>query len=389
MEKKPYYVMLTGGKNNAGDFMIKYRAFELMKRFRPDRDIVDVDAWHDRTDALLETFNGAKAIILTGGPSLRPSMYPDIYRALGNLDDIKVPILTMAVGWRAFPGEWHQTYNYALSEPTLKLLKKIEASGYRSSVRDYHTLNVLINRGFKSFMTTGCAVLFDLDYAGKPYVENEIGKVAFSLGVSFVQNSRHEAHMKEMIRALRNKYQGGKFDVAFHHSLGSRDFSRSYEGKETFYKKHAQFAEWLTKENISFTDISGSAENLINYYSGFDLHIGYRVHAHIFMCSVNRRSILIAEDGRGKALRDTINGLVLDNEFSSPNMIEQKGNKIFRIARRLNLLPAAVMPNKQVAKDLINNLNYEYTTGFSRVKRSRAVIDDLLGSMEFFLKQLP
>src|SRR5690349_2644592 len=192
--EKPYYVMLTGGKNNAGDFLIKYRAFELMKRLRPDRDIVDVDAWRDRDDSLLEIFNGAAAIILTGGPSLRHFMYPDIYKALGPLDDIKVPIVTMAVGWRAFPGEWHQTYNYKLSEPTLKLLKKIEESGYRSSLRDYHTLNVLVNRGFKSFMTTGCAGLFDMDYVSRPYAANDVKNISFSLGVSFVHNKTHEAH---------------------------------------------------------------------------------------------------------------------------------------------------------------------------------------------------
>ena len=31
MIDKDYYVTLTGGKNNAGDFLIKYRAFNLFK----------------------------------------------------------------------------------------------------------------------------------------------------------------------------------------------------------------------------------------------------------------------------------------------------------------------------------------------------------------------
>lgn len=381
--------MLTGGKNNAGDFLIKYRAFELMKRLRPDRDIVDVDAWRDRDDALLETFNGAQAIILTGGPSLRHFMYPDIYKALGNLDDIKTPIVTMAVGWRAFPGEWHQTYNYKLSDATLKLLNKIESSGYRSSVRDYHTLNVLVNRGFKSFVTTGCAGLFDLDYVGKPYSETKLERVSFSLGVSFVHNRVHEANAKQMVLALRDKYHNQHFDIAFHHSLKSEDFSKAYSDKAAFYKKHEEFANWLSANRISYTDISGSAENLINYYNQSDLHIGYRVHAHIFMCSVNRLSVLIAEDGRGKALRDTINGLVLDNEFGAYDEGQKKKSLYKRALLKLGVINPSVMPNKKIVGDLTANLGYEESTGFARIRTTRVVIDALYQQMKMFLDQLP
>lgn len=43
---KDYYVILTGSKNNAGDFLIKCRAKneKLFAALRPDRDIVDLDA---------------------------------------------------------------------------------------------------------------------------------------------------------------------------------------------------------------------------------------------------------------------------------------------------------------------------------------------------------
>lgn len=42
---KDYYVILTGSKNNAGDFLIKYRAKKLFAALRSDREIVDLDAW--------------------------------------------------------------------------------------------------------------------------------------------------------------------------------------------------------------------------------------------------------------------------------------------------------------------------------------------------------
>ena len=42
---KNYYVILTGGKNNAGDHLIKYRAKLLFKWLRSDREIIDLDGW--------------------------------------------------------------------------------------------------------------------------------------------------------------------------------------------------------------------------------------------------------------------------------------------------------------------------------------------------------
>jgi hypothetical protein len=387
MEKKPYYVLLTGSKNNAGDFLIKYRAKQLFKTIRPDRDLVDVDAWLERDDQLLKTFNGAQAVILMGGPALVPNMYPGVYKVLGNIDDIKVPIVTMAVGWRAFPGEWPQTYSYNFSESSLKLLKRIEASGYQSGVRDYHTLNVLLHKGFKSFVMTGCAALNDFDFIGKPYAENpEIKKVAFSLGVAFAKNQEHEHNFKKLVEGLHSKYQDKQFEVVFHHSLDEIKFNQAYKKKSTFFKKHKEFTQWLTSRGIGYTDISGSAENLVNYYNEVDLHIGYRVHAHIYMSSVNRLSVLISEDGRGKAQRDVINGLVLDSEFL--RSIDIRHSAWIRALMKLKLVKKAFV-NNFIAEDVLANLAYEEASGFDRIKRTRTMIDSLHLKMKIFIKQLP
>jgi hypothetical protein len=387
MEKKPYYVLLTGSKNNAGDFLIKYRAKQLFAAIRPDRGLVDIDAWKERDDELLKTFNGAQAVILMGGPALVPNMYPNVYKVLGNIDDITVPIVTMAVGWRAYPGEWPQTYSYNFSAPSLKLLERIEASGYQSSVRDYHTLNVLLHNGFKSFVMTGCAALNDFAFIGKPYEENPaIKKVAFSLGVAFTKNYEHENNFKKLITALHAKYKDKQFEVVFHHSLDELKFSQAYKKKSKFLKKHHEFTQWLSAAGIAYTDISGSAENLVNYYNQVDLHIGYRVHAHIYMSSVNRLSVLISEDGRGKAQRDVMNGLVIDSEFL--RSIDIRHSALIRALMKLKLVKKAFV-NNFIAEDVLANLAYEEASGFDRIKRSRMMIDALHLKMKTFIRQLP
>ena len=40
---KDQYVILTGSKNNAGDYLIKYRAKQLFANLRPDRKIIDIN----------------------------------------------------------------------------------------------------------------------------------------------------------------------------------------------------------------------------------------------------------------------------------------------------------------------------------------------------------
>jgi hypothetical protein len=53
---KNQYVILSGSKNNAGDFLIKYRAMELFKKLRPYRYFIDFNArekFDSKNDKLL------------------------------------------------------------------------------------------------------------------------------------------------------------------------------------------------------------------------------------------------------------------------------------------------------------------------------------------------
>ena len=215
-----YYVILTGSKNNAGDFLIKHRAKKLFTTLRPDREIVDLDAWIPFDDSVLDFVNNAKALILMGGPALQYAMRPNIYPMTKNLDDIKVPIITMGIGWKSGSGDWSDTYTYPLSKETLELLDRIQNSGYLSSVRDYHTINTLTFKGFDKFLMTGCPAYYDIDSIGKRVKINQnIKKIAFSLGVSFIHNASMEKMMKMEMLRLNDYFEDSTFEVVFHHAL--------------------------------------------------------------------------------------------------------------------------------------------------------------------------
>jgi len=381
---KEYYVTLTGGKNNAGDFLIKYRAFNLFKNLRPDREIIDFNEWEAIDDKKLEVINNSKALILLGGPGLMENLYPHIYKLRANLDDIKVPILMMGIGWKDANGDWNDTYTYPLSNNSLKLLNKIENSGYYSSVRGYHTLNTLQNHGFKNFLMTGCPAYYDIDYIDKKIEYKEIKKVAFSLGVSFINSENMESQMKNLILSLSEKYNDKIFEVVFHHSLDKEKIEKVY-GKSHLghVLEHLEFVKWLETNNISYVDISGSAENLINYYNDIDLHIGYRVHAHIFMNSIRKFSILLSEDGRGKEVAKTIGGIVIDA------YTEYKKDFISKVLNKLLKGYSRFKENLFVDKELLNSIEYESKIDYQRINGSYSTIDNNFEVMKKFIKQLP
>lgn len=380
--KKPYYVFLTGSKNNAGDYLIKYRAKRLLARIRPDREVIDIDGWKEFDQEILELVNNAEALILMGGPALQKNMYPGIYRLTKNLDDILVPILAMGIGWKSHDGAWDKSRNYPLYQSTLKLLSKIDNSGFKSSVRDYHTLNALQHNGYGSFIMTGCPALNDLTHLEAPALETgEVKKIAFSLGVSFLESKEMQKQMKSLILKLRSRFSESKFEVVFHHSL-DRKFLNTHNATSQHLNGHQKFAEWLLSNGIDYQDISGSAENLINYYSNVDLHIGYRVHAHIFMTSIGKRSVLISEDGRGKALKFVCDGLVLDGVDSISSSFVNK------VLRKLGITSGYKVADS-IADEVLEQLVYESQNEYPRMRKSQILLKDNYETMKEFILQLP
>ena len=366
------YVLLTGSKNNAGDFLIKHRAKQLFSTLRPDRSIIDIDRWNELTSEQLTTINSSKALILMGGPALQQNFYSGIYPLTSNLADIKVPIIMMGLGYKEHDGSWEKTSKYKLSDSSIVLLKRIDSNGYQSSVRDYHTLNVLLNKGIKNVIMTGCPALFDINYLAKaPVYPNKIKTIGFSLGVSYIESQTMDLQMKQCILKIKEYFNKSELTAYFHHSI--------YQ----LSRQQMEMVQWLKKNKINYKDISGSADNLIKAYSGCDLHIGYRVHSHIFSSSISKPSVLFAEDSRGRALQRVLGGLVLDACFPRENTFAK------RISSKLGIYIEKYSASKNLLEDTILNLENEIKNGFPRMLITRKNIDLHFEQMKKFISQLP
>lgn len=95
-----------------------------------------------------------------------------------------------------------------------------------------------------------------------------------------------------LLKKLKEKFNDAEILVSFHRGL---------EGSQ---RKIAKFAKNL---NIEIYDAHGAAFKL-GIYDDFDLHIGYRVHAHIYFLSMRKPSYLIMEDSRGYGIINTFGG---------------------------------------------------------------------------------
>ncbi len=380
---KDYYVILTGSKNNAGDYLIKYRAKKLFEQERTDRDVIDLNAWEKFDSKTLDIVNNSKALILMGGPALQKNMYPNVYRLTDTLDDVTAPVVTMGIGWYDKRGRWEDTYNYAISARSKNLLDKIAESKVVSSVRDYHTLNALNFLGYDNYLMTGCPAYYDLSIKQRSICVEKLNRVAFSLGVTFVDNPKMQDLMMSNILSLKNYFKDSIFEVVFHHSLDKEKYLSTPNASKLRAEKHLEFEAWLKKEKIKYVDISGSAENLINYYSGVDIHIGYRVHAHIFMNSIAKLSFLLAEDGRALGVGRVIGGLVFDG------YLDVKTGLLAKVLNRLLPFYNRYIPNNNVTIELLNSIEYELKHEFPRANGSQFLIESNYHLMKTFLKQLP
>ncbi|MGN8226125.1 hypothetical protein [Gracilimonas sp. BCB1] len=83
-----------------------------------------------------------------------------------------------------------------------------------------------------------------------------------------------------MIISLCNQFGEDCIQVMFHHSIDP-DYLKTPNPRVKLYNKNLEFANWLSENNITYKDISGSADDLMEEYNQANLHIGYRVHAHI------------------------------------------------------------------------------------------------------------
>jgi len=291
------YTLIYGAYKNMGDFLIYERTKDLLRKHKGMKDYLEIHAREESLDTYLDQVNATKAVIICGGPSIVWNMYPGKFQLSTNLADIKVPIIIMGAGWYGVPGDDATLERYTFNPSTMSLFERATADGQMISVRDHLTKRALINNGITNVSMTGCPSWYDLDYLHSDFLDpRPIKTVAFTPPARRLFHSQSIAVMS----MIRNFFPDARLLCSFHR--GITPDKRTSSSEAHWLRQLAQKARDLEFEVV---DASYGLEN-VRFYDECDLHIGYRVHGHLYFLAKRKPSFLIQEDGRGRGASEAL-----------------------------------------------------------------------------------
>lgn len=314
--------LLSGAYKNAGDFLIVQRCKELLKYLYDDIEIKEYKR-DKKLDENIHEINKSDVLIIAGGPAYVKNLYPNKIPLVDDLDSIKIPIFAMAMGWKGKNDNQKTVYSYSFDELTIKLLKRIEHDGFSLGCRDIYTQRVLNNVGIKNTIMTGCAAWYDIKNINNLSLnDNNISKIC----ISDPADPKYYNQFLDVIKFMKKRYSNANIRVIFHRGITSDNFTSKKDEKKIQY-----ICSEINKMGIKYLDIAYDYKGM-SIYDTCDLHIGYRVHAHIYNLSKRNKTILIEEDGRGAGVNHSLGLLGIKAyalKFNNDSFFYKISNKFF------------------------------------------------------------
>jgi hypothetical protein len=385
------YTLLTGAIKNAGDFLIAERAKILLTAYSKEKEFLEFHRWEPLDDKLAE-INKTKGVILCGGPGYRRDFYPETFRLTKNVSDIKIPIIPYGLGWCGQP--MYDPDKFSFSNSSKFLLRHINQTCEVTSCRDNITKEILNRYGFKNVVMTGCPTWYDLGSIGKKFEQpKEIRRVAVSMAQRSAFFEQNVELLEKVRELLQPSYPGLELWAVFHRGVAEDEFTAREEAKGL-----QGLRERAGSLDYTVHDISYGASGM-ELYRDCDLHVGFRVHAHIFFLSIREPTFLLHVDGRGRALSQTL-GLpdvpLLSKSAASLGLSRIKNALPSRlvhalgeigIARRVNEMGAPL--NQGAITTIVKDIETELMNGLPRFQKVDATLDNYFKEMVRFLKTLP
>ena len=242
--------------------------------------------------------------------------------------------------------------------------------------RDAQTLAILQRFGLPAVLT-GCPAWYDLEHLGRPLAPPaQLERIAFTPPELpfFREQSLAVARM------LRQRFPHAKLIAAFHRGIDEVDAHLTRASATN----NRMIADALTGLGYELANLSGDLARF-DLYDTCDLHVGYRVHAHIFCTSHRRPSILLHEDGRGRAQTESLGTAGLDAHHRPTWSRLLAGVSV--LGRRPHSV--GIEPASDLAERLDELLREEQARGFPRSASAAQLIDRQFEVMRGFIEALP
>lgn len=354
------------GTRNSGDDLIGKSLIKLIKEEKGNVDI-DVMRAADQEANQVKDFNQYKAVIAPAlSPTVKGKKLAPKYRStyLQEAYRRSIPVFVFGAAGSIYPGTVRQSQSIKLDDKDKEtLIKQFNNGKGIISARDIIIEQLLFNNGIDCFGTTGDCALFEHGKLSKKLITpKKIKKIA----VSMPHNVNHWSFTYNQALRLKEEFSC-EVDITFHGYYGS-------------LKKNIE-KDWNTGE-LNIVDLAGSAEKL-SYYDNVDLHVGFRLHAHIWFLRTRKPSLLIAEDGRGLGHLRTIEGL---GQSAVPVHLMKKADQLINIDKNLY----QKMRKEEPDFDPVALMKKEIKDGYPVTKKSLTNIDILWkNKMQPMLNMLP
>lgn len=309
---------------NGGDFLFSQRAKELLCTNLPHAEVTVHHLLDVMNVAYINTFD---KLVIAGGPLYdNRFLTREAIPFLSFLSEINPPIHFLSNGWYGNNINKNFIYKYRFYDSVIADLKYIEGHGGSFSCRDYITETILRNVGLKKVYMVGCAAWYDTekleDYKLRNLDFSNIRKIAISDQGMTKESKWHEVKFqqtKKLVEFVQNRFPETEIVFTFNGGIDTK-----YSGEF-----NRRICEFLSEMNILFHDLSGSMEGF-HVYDDVDLHIGYRVHSHIYCLSQGVSSILIEEDARGGGVNQALGLPDIQNYAINDGVMFVENSYLFR-----------------------------------------------------------
>lgn len=291
------YLLVTNVITNGGDYLIASCGREVVYKFISKEEC----SYLSRCDKNCSELNLGQydAMIYIGGPLYEDRLLTkNAFPLLHKMKELKKRIFFLGCGWYGSDGDHKKVYGFKFSDEALEMLKYVDETGILGC-RDHLTARILKNNGLSNVMMTGCPAWYSKPEEMKVLQERgKIKKVVIS-DAGLTKNpdtwNGKYSQMVSLIEYVCQKFENAEILFTFNNGINTK-YSCEYNNR---------VREFLVEKGIEYFDLSNSC-NGFKLYDDCDIHIGYRVHSHIYSLTRNIPSILICEDARGAGLNETL-----------------------------------------------------------------------------------
>lgn len=272
-----------GMRRNIGDALIHARALAILRETDGGaHQILSID----RASTGVPPESGSwEGLVCAGGPGLRPDATESAFPVIQGLPP-GVPVFMLAQGYSGFPRVPSSSY---FDPATIRVIS--EKVSIPISVRDQITYEVCEKSGLGTVLT-GCVAWYHLPSLGQDLsAPTDISRIVFTPPAG----PRWAGQAAQVLRRVREIWPDAEILCSFHRGMTPGN-GTSFKQSASYFAMAAAAKRWGAK----LYDASGADLDKIGCYLSYDLHVGYRVHAHLDFLSRRRPSLLISEDGRGE-----------------------------------------------------------------------------------------